>query len=59
MLIFIKLDAEESEINILKSAVQCLKKYKHVISVEYDYSSYSVYGLEKDSLYEFASQNQY
>ena len=56
---YIKLDAEGAEINILKGAVQCLKKYKPIISVEYGYPSYSVYGLEKDSLYEFASQNQY
>lgn len=56
---YIKLDAEGAEISILKGAVQCLKKYRPVISVEYGYPSYSVYGLEKDSLYEFAFQNQY
>ena len=56
---YIKLDAEGAEISILKGAVQCLKKYRPVISVEYGYPSYSVYGLEKDSLYDFASQNQY
>lgn len=56
---YIKVDAEGAEISILKGAVQCLKKYRPVISVEYGYPSYSVYGLEKDSLYEFAAQNRY
>jgi len=41
---YIKLDAEGNEIAILNGGINVISKFKPIISVEYGYPSYSVYG---------------
>lgn len=56
---FVKIDTEGAEISGLKGAVATIRKYRPILAVEYGYPSYSAYGLNKFSLYEFADQNGY
>ena len=56
---YIKLDAEGAELSILKGAVECLERFRPIISIEYGEPSYSAYGLTADSLYAFASEQKY
>lgn len=56
---YIKVDAEGAELSILDGGVECLQKYRPIISVEYGRPSYSAYGLTADSLYNFVSKHNY
>jgi len=51
---FIKLDIEGAEISCLNGAVNALKKFRPLVSVEYGYPSYSVYNLTRSSLFDFS-----
>lgn len=56
---YIKIDAEGAEIQILNGGRNVIKKHKPIISIEYGYPSYSVYGLSKESLYDFCLSMDY
>jgi len=56
---FMKIDTEGAELSGLKGSVDTIKKYRPIIAVEYGYPSYSAYGLDKYSLYEFADHIGY
>jgi len=56
---YLKLDAEGAEIDILNGGIESINRYKPIISVEYGYSSYSVYGLDRSSLYDMARKMNY
>ncbi|WP_231131071.1 FkbM family methyltransferase [Burkholderia thailandensis] len=56
---YIKIDIEGGEIGCLEGATRTIDKFRPLISTEYGYPSYSVYGLTKDSLFNFASSKNY
>lgn len=56
---YVKIDAEGAEISILNGGEKIINKFRPFISVEYGYPSYSVYGLENVSLFNWAEKNNY
>jgi FkbM family methyltransferase len=58
-LTFIKVDIEGGEIDCLKGAVNTLSRFRPVVSVEYGFPSYSVYGNVGSTLYDLATSQGY
>lgn len=56
---FVKIDVEGGEIGCLQGAEQTLARLRPLVSVEYGFPSYSVYGHTKDTLFDFAAQAGY
>jgi len=56
---YMKLDAEGAEIDILKGATEITRRFRPIISVEYGRPSYIAYERTKESLYEFALENEW
>lgn len=56
---FIKIDVEGGEINCLNGASTTITRFRPVISVEYGDLAYKAYGNTADTLFEFASENNY
>jgi FkbM family methyltransferase len=56
---FVKIDTEGGEIGCLQGGEKTLARLRPLVSVEYGYPSYSVYGYTKDTLYDFATQAGY
>jgi FkbM family methyltransferase len=56
---FVKIDIEGGEIGCLQGAEQTLARLRPLVSVEYGFPSYSVYGHSKDTLFDFANQAGY
>lgn len=56
---FIKIDVEGAEIEVLKGAVKVLERYRPVVSVEYGRGSYSAYGNNEFTLYDFSESLGY
>lgn len=56
---YIKIDAEGAEYAILQGGNSTIEKFRPIISTEYGYPSYSVYGVQKRSLYYFCELNNY
>jgi len=56
---YIKIDVEGSEIECLNGAKNVLKRYRPLVSVEYGEGSYSVYGNNEFSLYDFSESSGY
>jgi FkbM family methyltransferase len=56
---FIKIDTEGGEIGCLQGGQKTLARFRPLISVEYGYPGYSVYGHTKDTLFDFATQHGY
>jgi FkbM family methyltransferase len=56
---FIKIDIEGGEIDCLGGGLQTLKRLRPVLSVEYGFPSYSAYGHTKDTLFNFATSQDY
>jgi len=56
---FVKIDIEGGEIGCLQGAEQTLARLRPLVSVEYGFPSYSVYGHTKDTLFDFATQAGY
>lgn len=56
---YIKLDAEGAELSILEGAKVCLGKFRPVVSIEFGYPSYSIYGVKAVDLYHFAESMDY
>lgn len=54
---FIKIDVEGGEIDCLKGAVNTISRFRPVVSVEYGFPSYSVYGNVGSTLYELAASH--
>lgn len=56
---FIKIDVEGGEMSVLSGAQLMLSKFRPVVSVEYGFQGYSVYGHQKRSLWDFAEARGY
>lgn len=56
---YIKIDTEGSELLCLDGATETIKKYKPIISIEYGYPSYSVYGFTNESLWKKSKEIDY
>lgn len=56
---FIKIDTEGGEIGCLRGALKTLEKFRPLVSVEYGFPAYSVYNYTKDTLFDFAQENDY
>jgi len=56
---YIKIDVEGGEIDVLEGARGVLARDRPILSVEYGYSSYSVYGHRAEDLYNLAAKNSY
>jgi FkbM family methyltransferase len=56
---YIKLDTEGAELDILAGAERTLAHSRPLISAEYGWAAYSVYGNTKGSLLEWANKNSY
>lgn len=49
---YIKIDTEGSELLCIDGAIKTINKYRPIISIEYGYPSYSVYGLTYKNLWD-------
>lgn len=58
-LAFIKIDIEGAEIDLLKGAKATIARLRPLISVEYGFQSYSVYGHRRETLFEIAGDYGY
>lgn len=56
---FIKMDIEGGEIDCLHGSSEILHKFRPLVSVEYGFQSYSVYGNTSSTLYELAKSHDY
>jgi FkbM family methyltransferase len=56
---FMKIDIEGGEIDCLNGGRKVIARHRPVISVEYGYPSYSVYGLTSETLFNWAVDNGY
>lgn len=56
---FIKIDTEGAELNILSGGMKVINEFRPYISVEYGKPSYAAYGLKRESMYNFAKDNNY
>lgn len=56
---YIKIDTEGSELLCVDGAVETIRKYQPVISIEYGYPSYSAYNLTKESLWNKCKEIDY
>lgn len=56
---FIKIDTEGAEVDILHGAKAFIHQYRPFISIEYGFPSYSVFGHTKQTLWDFAGQENY
>jgi hypothetical protein len=56
---YIKIDIEGAEIDCLTGGTGILAAHRPIISVEYGWPSYSCYGLEARSLFDFARVHGY
>lgn len=57
--LYIKIDTEGGEMDILLGGVNLIKRQQPIISVEYGQASYSVYGYTDKSLFEFCINADY
>ncbi|NMG29131.1 FkbM family methyltransferase [Aromatoleum evansii] len=51
---FIKIDVEGAEMEVLKGAGGVLERYRPIVSVEYGRGSYSAYGNDEFTLYDYS-----
>ena len=56
---YIKIDVEGAEMSVLRGSTDTINAHRPVISVEYGYAAYSVYGETKRSLYDFCAEINY
>lgn len=56
---FVKVDVEGGEVDVLKGGRRFLSQHRPVVSVEYGTDSYSAYGWNNMTLYEFAVASDY
>lgn len=56
---FVKIDIEGGEIGCLQGGERTLARFRPLVSVEYGFPSYSVYGHTKDTLFDFAANAGY
>lgn len=56
---FMKIDVEGGEVDVLRGGRQFLSRNRPILSVEYGADSYSAYGWNSSTLYEFAVHNRY
>ena len=56
---YIKIDVEGGEMAVLQGAERTLGRFRPIISVEYGFQGYSVYGHEKRTLWDFAAAHDY
>jgi len=56
---FLKIDVEGGEISVLHGGKKVLSRYRPIVSVEYGFQGYSVYGHEKNTLWNFAVEQDY
>jgi FkbM family methyltransferase len=56
---YIKIDTEGSELLCIDGAMNTIKKYRPIISIEYGYPSYNVYGLTYKSLWDKCQEINY
>ncbi|MCM8787757.1 MAG: FkbM family methyltransferase [Candidatus Omnitrophica bacterium] len=56
---YIKIDTEGAEIDIIKGGINLINKFKPIISIEYGFPTYSVYGYKRDNLYFLAKDIDY
>jgi FkbM family methyltransferase len=56
---FIKMDIEGGELDGLSGATALLARHRPIVSVEYGWAAYSVYGHERRTLFDFAGAQGY
>lgn len=56
---YIKMDIEGGELDALRGARRLLSRCRPIISVEYGWAGYSVYGYTQNSLFHFCNENNY
>ena len=56
---YMKIDAEGGELDILYGGRETVQRCRPVISVEYGRAGYSVYGYQRETLYQFCDEMQY
>ncbi|TXN72987.1 FkbM family methyltransferase [Methylobacterium sp. WL6] len=56
---FIKMDIEGAEIDALSAATALLVRDRPILSVEYGWAGYRIYGHERRSLFDFAGSHGY
>jgi FkbM family methyltransferase len=56
---FMKLDCEGAEMSVLEGAQETITRCRPLLSIEYGWSSYSAYGLERMSLYDWSAAQNY
>jgi FkbM family methyltransferase len=56
---YIKIDAEGAEMNILEASVKILKRFRPILSIEYGYPTYHMFGFTKPDLFIFAQKHGY
>lgn len=56
---FVKIDVEGAEMDCLRGGATVLQRFRPLVSIEYGYSTYSVYGNTKWTLFDFAAEHDY